>query len=106
MQHTRCAVSRLLVLGLLLFSMSGLSLSGCATKEKPQTPEDYLRLGDQALGQKREGQARKYYEQLLEQYPDSDLKAQANLRLPMPCIARRTILRRASNTRNFLSCIP
>ena len=81
MPHTRCAVSRLLVLGLLLLSMGGLSLSGCAKKEKPQTPEDYLRLGDQALSQKREGEARKYYEQLLEQYPDSDLKAQAQFKI-------------------------
>ena len=74
-------MSRLLVLGLLFFSLSGLNLSGCTTKEKPQTPEDYLRLGDQALSQKREGQARKYYEQLLEQYPDSDLKAQAQFKI-------------------------
>src|SRR6266699_5819448 len=106
MQHTRCAVSRLLVLGLLLFSMSGLSLSGCATKEKPQTPEDYLRLGDQALGQKREGQARKYYEQLLEQYPDSDLKAQAQLKIAEALYRERNYLEARFEYQKFLELYP
>src|SRR5437867_944445 len=70
-------MSRLLIICLLLLITCELCLSGCAAKEKPQTPEDYLRLGDQELGQKRDAQARKYYTQLIEQYPDSDLKAQA-----------------------------
>src|SRR5262245_19642297 len=106
MQHTRCAVSRLLVLGLLLLSVGGLSFSGCAKKEQPQTPEDYLRLGDQALGQKREGQARKYYEQLLEQYPDSDLKAQAQLKIADALYREKNYLEARFEYQKFLELYP
>ena len=106
MQHTRCAVSRLLVLGLLLLSLGGLSLSGCTKKEQPQTPEDYLRLGDQALGQKREGQARKYYEQLLEQYPDSDLKAQAQFKIADALYREKNYLEARFEYQKFLELYP
>src|SRR5215475_11964369 len=106
MQHMRCPVTRLLVLGLLLLSMGGLSLSGCAKKEKPQTPEDYLRLGDQALSQKREKEARKYYEQFLEQYPDSDLKAQAQFKIADALYRERNYLEARFEYQKFLELYP
>jgi outer membrane protein assembly factor BamD len=102
----RCVVPRLLVLGLLLLSLSGLSLSGCAKKEKPQTPEDYLRLGDEALGQKREGQARRYFEQFLEQYPDSDLKAQAQFKIADSLYGEKNYLEARFEYQKFLELYP
>src|SRR5215813_3477189 len=106
MQHMGCPVTRLLVLGLLLLSMSGLSLSGCAKKEKPQTPADYLRLGDEALGQKRERQARRYYEQFLEQYPDSDLKAQAQFKIADALYSEKNYLEARFDYQKFLELHP
>jgi len=105
-QQTGCAVPRLLMIGLLLISLSGFSLSGCAKKETPQTPEDYLRLGDEALGQKREGQARRYYEQFLEQYPDSDLKAQAQFKIADALYGEKNYLEARFEYQKFLELYP
>jgi len=99
-------VPRLLVISLLLLSMSGLSLNSCAKKETPQTPEDYLRLGDEALGQKREGQARRYYEQFLEQYPDSDLKAQAQFKIADALYSEKNYLEARFEYQKFLELYP
>lgn len=86
--------------------MGGLCLSGCAAKEKPQTPEDYMRLGDQELGRKRETQARKYYEQFLEQYPDSDLKAQAQFKIAEALYGERNYLEARFEYQKFLELYP
>jgi len=92
---------------LLLLIMCGLCLSGCAAKkEKPQTPEDYIRLGDQELGRKRETQARKYYEQFLEQYPDSDLKAQAQFKIAEALYRERNYLEARFEYQKFLELYP
>ena len=87
-------------------SRAGLLCSGCAKKEQPQTPEDYLRLGDQALGSKRETQARKYYEQLLEQHPDSDLKAQAQFKIADALYRERNYLEARFEYQKFLELYP
>jgi outer membrane protein assembly factor BamD len=99
-------VSRLLIICLLLLITCELCLSGCAAKEKPQTPEDYLRLGDQELGQKRDTQARKYYTQLIEQYPDSDLKAQAQFKIADALYRENNYLEAHFEYRKFLELYP
>ena len=95
-----------LIICLLLLISCVLCLSGCATKEKPQTPEDYLRLGDQELGQKRDAQARKYYTQLIEQYPDSDLKAQAQFKIADALYRENNYLEAHFEYRKFLELYP
>src|SRR5262249_49783166 len=95
-----------LTIGALLLVTCGLLGSGCAKKEQPQTPEDYLRLGDQAMGSKRETQARKYYTQLLEQYPDSDLKAQAQFRDAEALYGEHNYLEARFEYQKFLELYP
>jgi len=102
----RCVVSRLLTAGAVLLVTCGLLCSGCAgKKEKPQTPEDYLRLGEQELSRKHEAQARKYYEQFLEQYPDSDLKAQAQFKIAEALYRERNYLEARFEYQKFLNSI-
>jgi outer membrane protein assembly factor BamD len=86
--------------------VGGLLGGGCTKKEQPQTPEDYLRLGDQALGSKRETQARRYYEQLLEQHPDSDLKAQAQFKIADALYRERNYLEARFEYQKFLELYP
>ena len=97
---------RLLTAGVLLLVTWGVLCSGCAKKEQPQTPEDYLRLGDQELGRKREAQARKYYEQFLEQYPDSDLKTQAQFKIADTLYRERNYLEARFEYQKFLELYP
>jgi outer membrane protein assembly factor BamD len=99
--------SRLLIVGALLLVTWGLLCTGCsAKKEAPKTPEEYLRLGDQELSGKRETKARKYYEQLLEQHPDSDLKAQAQFRIAEALYRERTYLEARFEYQKFLELYP
>ena len=92
---------------LLCLVLWGLGCVACAKPATtPKTPEDYLRLGDQELGQKRETQARKYYEQLLEQYPDSDLKAQAQLRIAEALYREENYLEAQFEYQKFLELYP
>jgi outer membrane protein assembly factor BamD len=68
------------LLGLILCT-GLLVLGGCAGKEKPSTPEEYLRLGNRQLSQKRQQQARQYYQELLENFPESTYKAEAQFNI-------------------------
>jgi outer membrane protein assembly factor BamD len=103
----RCVVSRLLTASAVLLVTWGLLCGGCAgKKEKPQTPEDYLRLGEQELSRKHEAQARKYYEQFLEQYPDSDLKAQAQFKIAEALYRERNYLEARFEYQKFLELYP
>jgi outer membrane protein assembly factor BamD len=92
---------------LLLLIACGLCFQACAPKqETPKTPEDFLRLGDAELGQKRETKARKYFEQLLEQYPDSDLKAQAQFKIADTLYREGNYLEAHFEYRKFLELYP
>jgi len=103
----RCVVLRLLTVGALLLVTGGLLCGGCSgKKEQAKTPEEYLRLGDQELGSKRETKARKYYEQLLEQYPDSDLKAQAQFNIAEALYRERNYLEARFEYQKFLELYP
>lgn len=99
-------VSRWLTASALLLVLGGLLWGGCAKKEQPQTPEDYLRLGDQALRSRRETQARQYYEQLLEHHPDSDLKAQAQFKIADALYRERNYLEARFEYQKFLELYP
>lgn len=79
---------------------------GCASKEQAQTPADYMRLGDRELGRKREAQARQYYEQVLTQYPESDLKAQAQLNIAEALYREQNYLEARFEYQKFLELYP
>ncbi|MGE3537038.1 MAG: outer membrane protein assembly factor BamD [Candidatus Tectimicrobiota bacterium] len=92
--------------GLWPLLMLALLLGACAAKEKPQTPEDYLRLGNRELGKRNDTQARKYYQQLLEQYPDSDLKAQAQFNIAEALYGEKNYLEARFEYQKFLELYP
>lgn len=58
-----------------------LSLYGCSAKEKPTTPEEYLRLANRQLSHNRQQQAREYYQEMLENFPDTAYKAEAQFNI-------------------------
>lgn len=91
---------------LVLLWCVSLCLGACAAKEQPQTPEDYLRLGNRELGQKNDTQARKYYQRLLEQYPDSDLKAQAQFNVAEALYGEKNYLEARFEYQKFLELYP
>lgn len=92
---------------LLLCVICGLGLLACAsTPPKPQSPEEFLRLGEQELGQKRDTKARRYFEQLLEQYPDSDLKAQAQFKIAEALYREENYLEAQFEYQKFLELYP
>jgi outer membrane protein assembly factor BamD len=64
-----------------LMSLCLLGLSHCASKEQPKTAEDYLKLGTQQLDRKHTRQAQQYFQQVLEQFPDSREKTLAQFNL-------------------------
>ncbi|MBM3222662.1 MAG: outer membrane protein assembly factor BamD [Candidatus Tectomicrobia bacterium] len=98
---------RLYRVPLFLLMACGLCLPACASKQEvPKTPEDFLRLGDAELGQKRETRARKLFEQLLEQYPDSDLKAQAQFNIAETLYREGNYLEAHFEYRKFLEQYP
>ena len=71
---------RLLALVAVLFIGCVFS-NGCSSKkEQAKTAEEYMRLGNTQLGRNRESQARQYFEKVLEEYPDSEMKAQAQMK--------------------------
>lgn len=81
MLHNNCTPLRKWGVLSLMGLIGMLFLYGCSAKEKPATPEEYLRLGNQQLGRKRQQQAREYYQQLLENFPDSAYKAEAQFNI-------------------------
>lgn len=103
----RCVMGRLFMRRLFLCVVCGFSVAACASAPPPpQTPEEFLRLGDQELGQKRETRARKYFEQLLEQYPDSDLKAQAQFKIAETLYREENYLEAQFEYQKFLELYP
>jgi outer membrane protein assembly factor BamD len=83
-----------------------LLLNGCTSKEQPKTAEEFLRLGNLQLGRKRESQARQFYSQLLEQYPDSEYKAQAQFNIAESLYGEKSYLEARFEYQKFLELYP
>jgi outer membrane protein assembly factor BamD len=94
----------LVAAGVLLVTL--LLVSACAKREKPQTPEEFLRLGDTQLSRSRAAQARRYYEQLLEQYPESEYKAQAQFNIAESLYREGNYLEARFEYQKFLELYP
>ncbi len=81
-------------------------LSGCSQKEQPQTAEAYLQLGNRQLGRSRERQARQYYQQLLEQFPDSEQKIVAQFNIAESLYREKNYLEARFEYQKFLELYP
>lgn len=81
-------------------------LSGCAQRKQPQTAAEYLKMGDQQLGRQRERQAREYYQQLLEQFPDSQQKPLAQFNIAESLYREKNYLEARFEYQKFFELYP
>ncbi len=65
----------------LLFCVVLTCLSGCAGKPKASTADEYLSLGDSQSSRNRPQQARELYQELLDKFPESHLRAVAQFNI-------------------------
>ena len=56
-------------------------LSGCAKSQRALTADEYLRLGDTQSSRNRQQKAREYYQELLNNYPESHHRAVAQFNI-------------------------
>jgi outer membrane protein assembly factor BamD len=91
---------------LLTLVVGGLLQSGCAQREQPKTAEEYLHSGDRSLAQKQEQQARAYYHQLLDKFPDSEFKAQAQFNIAESLYREKNYLEARFEYQKFLELYP
>ena len=81
--------------------------NGCASKKEPaKTAEEYMRLGNTQLGRNRESQARQYFEKVLEEYPDSEMKAQAQMKVAESLYREGNYLEARFEYQKFLELYP
>lgn len=86
--------------------LCGLLLLGCAQKEQPQTPEEYLRVANRQLGEKHERQARQYYQELVEKFPDSSQKVLAQFNIAESLYREKNYLEARFEYQKFLELYP
>jgi outer membrane protein assembly factor BamD len=84
----------------------GVLQNGCSQRQQPKTPEEYLQSGDRLLDRKNERQARVYYQQLLEQFPDSEYKAQAQFNIAETLYREKNYLEARFEYQKFLELYP
>lgn len=89
-----------------LLGLVGILLGACTHKEQPTAAEELLRLGDTQMSRNRETQARQYYEQLLEQYPESEYKAQAQFKIAEALYNDKSYLEARFEYQKFLELYP
>ena len=80
-------------------------LTGCAKKET-LTPEEMLRSGDVQLGRQRGDKARGYYQQLLEEYPESRFKAEVQFKVAESLYSEKSYLEARFEYEKFLELYP
>ncbi|MEE9148052.1 MAG: outer membrane protein assembly factor BamD [Candidatus Tectomicrobia bacterium] len=90
--------------GVLLLSV--LVLSSCASKNKPTTPEEYIQAGNRQLGRNRQQQARQYYQELLENFPDSHYKTEAQFNIAESLYREKSYLEARFEYQKFLELHP
>jgi len=89
-----------------VYFLAGLVLFGCAAKEKPATPEDYMRLGNQQSAEKQQQQARETYQDLLEKFPESAQRAQAQFNIADSLYQEKNYLEARFEYQKFLELHP
>ncbi len=93
------AVSAMLFLSALVFG-------GCAKRNRPTTPEDYIRAADSHRDRNRQRQAREHYQELLEKFPDSAYKAIAQLNIAESLHLEKNYLEARFEYHKFLELYP
>ena len=83
----------------------GCALVAVRQRKNPKLRKTISGLATKSSVRKRDAQARKYYTQLLEQYPDSDLKAQAQFQ-SRRAVSRDNYLEAHFEYRKFLELYP
>ena len=96
---------RIAVTGMALL-VCGLVLDGCARKEQPKTAEEYLQLGDRQLSGRNQREAREYYQQLLEKFPESEYKALAQFNIAESLYREKDYLEARFEYQKFLELFP
>ena len=81
-------------------------VGGCAPKKQPQTAKEYLKMGNQQLSRRRERQARAYYQQLLEQFPNSEQKSLAQFNIAESLYREKNYLEARFEYQKFLELYP
>ena len=89
-----------------LFLLSALWLSGCKAKDSLDTPEDYLRQGDKYRTGNQQRQARQAYQNLLEKFPESRQKAEAQFHIADSLYQERNYLEARFEYQKFLELHP
>jgi len=89
-----------------IYFLAGLILFGCAAKEKPATPEDYMRLGSQQSTSKQQQRARETYQNLLEKFPESTQRAQAQFNIADSLYQEKNYLEARFEYQKFLELHP
>lgn len=97
-------VIRYSLLAIVLLSIT--LLVGCKAKEKLDTPEDYLRLGDQYRTDQQQQQAREAYQELLEKFPESSQKAEAQFNIADSLYQEKNYLEARFEYQKFLELHP
>lgn len=90
----------------LCISLCLLGLNQCASKQRPETAEEYLQLGAKQLDRKRTRQARETFQQLLEQFPDSNATTLAQFNLAEALFREGNYLEARFEYQKFLELYP
>ncbi len=88
-----------------LFSAT-LFFLGCTAKDKLTTPDDYLQRGDQYRTGNQQRQARRAYQELLEKFPESSQKAEAQFNIASSLYQEKNYLEARFEYQKFLELHP
>lgn len=104
MQHSDRATQYFFCL-FLLFGIWAF-LSGCTGSQRAFTADDYLRLGDRQSSRNRQQQAREYYQELLNKFPESHHRAVAQFNIAESLYRGKEYLEARFEYEKFLELYP
>lgn len=81
-------------------------LSGCAGKQRADTADDYLRLGGRQSSRNRPQQAREFYQELLDRFPESHHRAVAQFNIAESLYREREYIEARFEYEKFLELHP
>jgi outer membrane protein assembly factor BamD len=81
-------------------------LSGCAKSQRALTAEEYLRLGDTQSSRNRQQKAREYYQELLNNFPESHHRAVAQFNIAESLYHEKEYLEALFEYKKFMELHP
>lgn len=91
---------------IVLLCAVGALLSGCTKSRTPLTADEYLRLGETQSSRNRQQQAREYYQELLNNFPDSHHRAVAQFNIAESLYQEKEYLEARFEYEKFLELHP